>query len=188
VGGKGQGADQVTDKPITPRPVAMSRAQRLKRVFGIEINTCARCGGRLEVIASSEAPEVTAKIPAQREKAAPDHDQPELPLGARAPPAQVRLIWHRSGHCPGRLLRQHTQRVGLARARSVRTGRRRLKMAVPSPGIDRADRGAGRPASRGQVAQRGRAVVPAAERPAGLSKPGGLNFLSALLSAWSRRT
>jgi len=39
-----------------------------------------------------EAPAVIAKIQAQLQKTAPDHDQPELPLGARAPPTQVRLI------------------------------------------------------------------------------------------------
>lgn len=32
-------------KPVTPRPVAMTWAQRLKRVFGIEVNTCSGCGG-----------------------------------------------------------------------------------------------------------------------------------------------
>ncbi|MEP7310946.1 MAG: hypothetical protein ABI859_00050 [Pseudomonadota bacterium] len=37
------------------------------------------------MIASIEEPQVIAKILAHREKAAPDHDQPELPLGARAP-------------------------------------------------------------------------------------------------------
>jgi hypothetical protein len=34
-------------KPPTPRPAAMNGARRLKRVFGIEIEGCARCGGRL---------------------------------------------------------------------------------------------------------------------------------------------
>jgi hypothetical protein len=29
----------------------MNWARRLKRVFGIEIEQCARCGGRLKVIA-----------------------------------------------------------------------------------------------------------------------------------------
>ncbi len=83
--GKGQGANQAVDKPITPRHVSMTWAQRLKRVFGIEINTCIGCGGKLKVIASIEDP-------AHLENTAPDHDQPELPLGARAPPTQVRLI------------------------------------------------------------------------------------------------
>jgi hypothetical protein len=79
-------------KPITPRHVAMSWAQRLKRVFGIEINTCTRCGGKLKVIASIEEPEVIAKILAHLQKAGPDPQQAELPLGARAPPTQALLI------------------------------------------------------------------------------------------------
>ena len=33
-------------KPTTPRHVAMSWARRLKRVFGLEIEGCARCGGK----------------------------------------------------------------------------------------------------------------------------------------------
>lgn len=90
VGSKAGPADP--DNPITPRHVAMTWAQRLKRVFGIEIDACARCGRKLEVIASIEEPEVIAKTLAQLQKAAPDPGQAELPLGARAPPQQVRLI------------------------------------------------------------------------------------------------
>jgi len=55
----------------------------LKRVFGIEIGRCARCAGRLRII---------AKILAHLEKTAPDQYQAELPLGARAPPVQSRLL------------------------------------------------------------------------------------------------
>mgnify|MGYP000881667724 CR=1 FL=1 len=80
------------DKPATPRHVAMNWAQRLKRVFGIDIEACARCGGKLKVIASIEEPAVVAKILAHLEKAASDRHQTELPLGARAPPVQARLI------------------------------------------------------------------------------------------------
>ena len=64
----------------------MSWARRLKRVFGIEIEDCARCGGKLRVIAGIEEPEVIAKILAHLEKTAPDQSEPELPRGARAPP------------------------------------------------------------------------------------------------------
>jgi len=92
MGSKGQGADQSTDKPITARHVAMSWVQRLKRVLRIDIEACARCGGKLKVIASIEEPAVIAKILAQMEKTAPDRHPPELPLGVRAPPTQVRLI------------------------------------------------------------------------------------------------
>jgi len=56
------------------------------QLFGIEIEDCARCGGKLRVIASIEEPEVIAKILAHLERTARDQFQPELPLGARAPP------------------------------------------------------------------------------------------------------
>lgn len=35
---------------------AMSWAQRLKRVFDIDIKTCARCGGPVRIVASIEEP------------------------------------------------------------------------------------------------------------------------------------
>ena len=90
VGSKADAAD--SDKPLTPRHVAMTWAQRLKRVFGIVIDSCGRCGWKLKVIASIEEPEVIARILAHIQKSAPDQHQAELPLGARAPPAQARLI------------------------------------------------------------------------------------------------
>jgi hypothetical protein len=55
-------------------------------VFGIEIDTCARCGGTLRIIASIEQPELIATILAHLERTAAQPKQPELPLGARAPP------------------------------------------------------------------------------------------------------
>jgi hypothetical protein len=60
--------------------------------LGIEIERCARCAGRLRIIASIEEPEVIAKILAHLEKTAPDQHQAELPLGALAPPVQSRLL------------------------------------------------------------------------------------------------
>jgi hypothetical protein len=41
---------------LAPEHVATSRVRRLNRVFGIEIERCARCDGRLQVIASIEEP------------------------------------------------------------------------------------------------------------------------------------
>ena len=57
--GKAKGMD-----PRTPaeRHRAMRWAQRLKRVFGIEIETCEQCGGRVRVIASIEDPAVIGQI------------------------------------------------------------------------------------------------------------------------------
>ncbi len=67
------------------RHVAMTWAQRLKRVFRIEIEQCARCGGRLTVLASIEDPEVIARILDHwRERGA--EDPPVASLGPRAPP------------------------------------------------------------------------------------------------------
>ncbi len=40
----------------------MTWTQRLKRVFGIEIEQCERCGGTLKIIACIETPEVIAQI------------------------------------------------------------------------------------------------------------------------------
>lgn len=84
----------VTDsvKPPTARHMAMNWAPGLRRVFGIEIEDCARCDGKLWIIVSIAEPEVVAKILAHLEKTAPDQHQSELPLGARAPPSQVRLL------------------------------------------------------------------------------------------------
>jgi hypothetical protein len=90
IGAKQPPADAA--KPPTPRHVAMSWARRLKRVFGIVIVRCARCSGKLRIIASLEEPQVIAKILAHLQKAASDQAQCELPLGARAPPTQARLI------------------------------------------------------------------------------------------------
>jgi hypothetical protein len=70
--------------------VALNWARRLKRVFGIEIEQCARCGGRLEVIASIEEPELIERILAHR-RGRGEEEAMTVSLGARAPP-QVSLL------------------------------------------------------------------------------------------------
>jgi adenylate cyclase class IV len=40
----------------------MTWAQRLKRVFAIEIETCEKCRGNVKIIASIEDPDVIEKI------------------------------------------------------------------------------------------------------------------------------
>ncbi len=40
----------------------MTWARRLKRVFGMDIEVCLECGGKLKVISSIEEPEVIEKI------------------------------------------------------------------------------------------------------------------------------
>jgi hypothetical protein len=54
-------------------------------VFGIEIEQCVRCGGRLKVIASIEEPEVIDRILANRREQG-EEEAPTASLGARAPP------------------------------------------------------------------------------------------------------
>ena len=89
--GMGAAKPPVAHQPPPPRHVAMSWAKRLKRVFGIEIDTCQRCGGNLKIIASIEQPEVIAKILAHLERTSAPQHPPQLPLGARAPPVPSRL-------------------------------------------------------------------------------------------------
>jgi hypothetical protein len=55
-------ANERGEASATDRQRALTWAQRLKRVFAVEIETCRRCGGRLRVIASIEAPPVIARI------------------------------------------------------------------------------------------------------------------------------
>jgi hypothetical protein len=69
----------------------MNCAQRLKRVFAIEIATCVRCQGRLRVIASIEEPEVIARILAHRQRECLAAEPELAPVGARAAPRQGRL-------------------------------------------------------------------------------------------------
>jgi hypothetical protein len=64
----------------------MNWARRLKRVLGIEIELCVRCGGRLKVIASIEEPELIERILAHRREQGGEGDAPTCSLGARAPP------------------------------------------------------------------------------------------------------
>jgi hypothetical protein len=56
------GAGDRSGAAATDRQRTLTWAQRLKRVFAIEIETCRRCGGRLRVIASIEQPAVIERI------------------------------------------------------------------------------------------------------------------------------
>jgi len=72
-------------QPPTPKDIRMNWARRLRRVFGIEIEQCVRCGGRLKVIASIEDPQLIEKILAHRRERG-EEGAPTGVLGARAPP------------------------------------------------------------------------------------------------------
>ena len=58
-----RGATGDPEVPTAPeRRTSMSWAQRLKRVFNIDIETCPACGGAVRIIACIEDPEVIEKI------------------------------------------------------------------------------------------------------------------------------
>jgi hypothetical protein len=86
--GKGKRVN-VTDGPQdrTPaeRHAAMPWAQRLKRVFNIDIEPCRECGGVVKVIACIEDPVVIAKILTHLDETTPATETIRLPE-SRAPP------------------------------------------------------------------------------------------------------
>lgn len=86
-GGKGAGARQraAPAESSLSKDVRMNWARRLRRVFGIEIERCAGCGGRLKVIASIEEPELIERILAHRRERG-EEEASASPLGPRAPP------------------------------------------------------------------------------------------------------
>ena len=85
--GRGAGARGQVAAPsrLVAKEARMSWARRLKRVFGIEIEQCVRCGGRLKVIASIEEPELIERILAHRRERG-EEEALTVSLGARAPP------------------------------------------------------------------------------------------------------
>jgi hypothetical protein len=85
--GKGN-KPKATDEPQTPaeRRASMSWAQRLKRVFNIDVETCRECGGAMKIIACIEDPVVIKKILDHLKEKAETNEPNPLPE-SRAPPA-----------------------------------------------------------------------------------------------------
>ena len=92
---RGKGAMRPVDSDVvssTQRHAAMTWAQRLKRVFNIDIEVCSRCGGSVRVIVEAsnrciEDQDVIDRILAhlrETEKEAPT--LPHLATPSRAPP------------------------------------------------------------------------------------------------------
>jgi len=71
------------DKP----PAPMTWAQRLRRVFAIDIETCPECGGKLRVIACIEDPPLIAKILGHTRRL-----EARIDNTPRAPPASLPLL------------------------------------------------------------------------------------------------
>ena len=93
---RGKGAMRPSDSDVASpieRHAAMAWAQRLKRVFNIDIEVCGRCGGSVKVIACIEDQDVIDGVLAHlRDK---EQDTPTLPHLApptRAPPETLPLF------------------------------------------------------------------------------------------------
>ncbi len=87
--GRGNTA-RVADELSTPaeRRASMTWAQRLKRVFNIDIETCSECAGAMKVIACIEAPVVIKQILDHLEQKAETSESRVLPEN-RAPPVEL---------------------------------------------------------------------------------------------------
>ena len=86
--GRGAGAHEraAAEQSVVSKHVALTWMQRLKRVFTIDIETCARCG-RVKVIASIEDPVVIGRILEHFEGSEPAAS----PFAPRAPPQRELL-------------------------------------------------------------------------------------------------
>ncbi len=69
----------------------MSWAQRLKRVFGIDIEICPGCGGAVRIIACIEDPEVIEKILTHLDAKGAARNLPPAAVSGAAPGGPVRL-------------------------------------------------------------------------------------------------
>ncbi len=78
--------DETQDQTPAEKRASMTWAQRLKRVFNIDIETCSECGGEVRIIASIEDPAVINKILAHLNEKAATVATARLPE-CRAPPA-----------------------------------------------------------------------------------------------------
>ena len=61
-GGEGKSESLAEESTLAERRASMTWAQRLKGVFGIDVETCPACGGAVRVIGCIEDPDVIEKI------------------------------------------------------------------------------------------------------------------------------
>lgn len=87
---RGKGGRQVTpagaeEPTAAERRASMTWAQRLRRVFNIDIETCPACGGSVRIVACIEDPDVIGKILAHVAGKAAGPEAVQLPP-SRGPP------------------------------------------------------------------------------------------------------
>ncbi len=101
---RGKGAKRIANTDVhspAERHVAMSWAQRLKRVFNIDIEVCGHCGGSVKVIACIEDQDVIGRILAHlREKEQGRPTLSHLVPPSRALPAPLPLFAGRESTAP----------------------------------------------------------------------------------------
>jgi len=85
--GKGRPHEENEDKTPAQRHKAMTWAQRLKRVFNIDVSICQKCGGEAKVIACIEDQVVIDKILRHLQAKGALPPPPDLRPAARASPA-----------------------------------------------------------------------------------------------------
>ena len=83
--GRGKKVKAPNDQTPAEKRASMTWAQRLKRVFNIDVETCSECGGTVKIIASIEDPIVIRKILAHLDQKASMQQAACLPE-SRAPP------------------------------------------------------------------------------------------------------
>ena len=93
---RGKGVKRIANTEVrspAERHVAMSWAQRLKRVFNIDMEVCGRCGGYVKVIACIEDQDIIDRILAHlRDKELATPSLPLLTPPSRAPPETLPLF------------------------------------------------------------------------------------------------
>ena len=67
------------ERTAAERRAAMTCAHHLKRIFGIDIETCSACGGAVRIIACIEDPAIIEKILAHLNANAPELDATRHP-------------------------------------------------------------------------------------------------------------
>ena len=87
-GNQTKAPDEVQGQTPAECRAAMTWAQRLRRVFNIDIETCSKCGGTVKVIACIEDPRIIDKILSHLNEKALPVKAPPLPK-SRAPPQAV---------------------------------------------------------------------------------------------------
>ena len=83
-GGPAVAAAEAEEPTAAERRASMTWAQRLRRVFNIDIETCPACGGSVGIVACIEDPEVIGKILAHLEGKSPGPETTRPP--SRGPP------------------------------------------------------------------------------------------------------